>query len=139
MSAPRTDVQDTHFERTLEMIQQRTKKPIFETWFRNLELIEVQEDIIRIGTPNQFVKKWIEESEQIHTLAEAIQQSYQRSLTPELLITKREGAPVPSEPFPRLNERAFLKRVQRNIRIARVVVPALLLVVLAVAAWLVAS
>lgn len=96
MSAPRTDVQDTQFEQTLEAIQQRTKKPIFETWFRNLELIDVDDDIIRIGTPNQFVKKWIEESELIHTLAQAIQETYQRPLTPELLITKRDGEALPS-------------------------------------------
>jgi chromosomal replication initiator protein len=79
------------------MIQERTKKPIFETWFRNLELIEIEDDIIRIGTPNQFVKKWIEESELIHTLAQTIQESYNRALTPELLITKRDGSAPPSD------------------------------------------
>jgi len=86
---PQSQTELDTFTQTLENVQQRTKKPIYETWFRNLELVEITDDIIRIGTPNQFVKKWIEESELIHTLADAVAEAYQRKLTPELLITTR--------------------------------------------------
>src|SRR5688500_12537567 len=74
----------------LEHIQARTKKPIFDTWFRNLELVGVEQDVVRIGTPNQFVKKWIEDSELMHTLCDAVREGFERNLTPELLITRRD-------------------------------------------------
>ena len=76
---------DPRFQRMLEHIQARTKKPIFDTWFRNLELVSVDDDIIRIGTPNQFVKKWIEESELMHTLCDAVREGFERSLVKPVL------------------------------------------------------
>jgi chromosomal replication initiator protein len=81
---------DPRFVRVLDHIQARTKKPIFDTWFRNLELVSVDEDVVRIGTPNQFVKKWIEDSDLMHTLCEAVREGFERNLTPELLITRRD-------------------------------------------------
>ena len=86
---------DPQFSTLLEIIQQRTKRPIYETWFKNLEFVELEEDVLKIGTPNQFVKKWIEDSELLHTLAEAIEEAYERKLTPELLITQRELSDLP--------------------------------------------
>lgn len=77
------------FQRTLELVQVRTKRSIFDTWFKNLELVEVQDDVARIGTPNQFVKRWIEESDLLHTLCEALREGFERSLTPELVILRR--------------------------------------------------
>jgi chromosomal replication initiator protein len=99
---------DARFTRLLEHIQAQTKKPIFDTWFRNLELVGVEDDVVRIGTPNQFVKKWIEESELMHTLCEAVRIGFEKNLTPELLITRRdeetssdqEPALTPSAPTP---------------------------------------
>jgi len=83
---------DPQFLALLEIIQQRTKRPIYETWFKNLEFVELDDDVLKIGTPNQFVKKWIEDSELLHTLAEAIEEAYERKLTPELLITQRDSS-----------------------------------------------
>jgi chromosomal replication initiator protein len=77
------------FQRTLELVQDRTKRSIFDTWFKNLEIVEVQDDVARIGTPNQFVKRWIEESDLLHTLCEALRDGFERSLTPELVILRR--------------------------------------------------
>ncbi len=93
------------FQRALDLVREQTKKPIFETWFRNLELIEVEDDVIRIGTPNRFVKEWIESSDLIHTLAHAIRRAYDRDLTPELVLTEvadesEETAPLPAAPEP---------------------------------------
>ncbi len=45
--------------------------------------------MVRIGTPNQFVKRWIEESDLLHTLCEALREGFERSLTPELVILRR--------------------------------------------------
>ena len=105
LSIPPIDVIDAQaqFQRALDTIQERTKRPIFETWFKNLELVEAHDDVIRIGTPNQFVKKWIEESDLIHTLAESLEVAYGRKVTPELVILHRnegeasspEAPPVP--------------------------------------------
>ncbi|MCO5165800.1 MAG: chromosomal replication initiator protein DnaA [Planctomycetes bacterium] len=81
---------DPRFQRVLEHVQARTKKPIYDTWFRNLELIGVDEDVVRIGTPNPFVKRWIEESDLMHTLCDAVRVGFERNLTPELLITRRD-------------------------------------------------
>lgn len=88
---------DPRFQRMLEHIQARTKKPIFDTWFRNLELVSVDDDVVRIGTPNQFVKKWIEESDLMHTLCEAVREGFERNLTPELLITRRDDEAASEE------------------------------------------
>jgi chromosomal replication initiator protein len=101
LHVPQAETPD-RFQRVLERIQERTKKSVYDTWFRNLELIEVGDGVIRIGTPNQFVKKWIEESDLLHTLCEAVRDGYETSLTPELCITRRsdepseEAAPVPA-------------------------------------------
>lgn len=91
---------DPRFVRVLEHIQARTKKPIFDTWFRNLELVSVDDDVVRIGTPNQFVKKWIEDSDLMHTLCEAVRQGFERNLTPELLITRRDEDASSDEEVP---------------------------------------
>lgn len=85
-----TETMEPLFAQALDLIQKQTKKPIFETWFRNLELISIDDDVIRIGTPNKFVKEWIETSDLIHTLAHAVRQAYQRDLTPELILTAVE-------------------------------------------------
>src|SRR5690606_21251243 len=49
-------------------------------------------------TPNQFVKKWIEESDLMHTLCEAVRVGFERNLTPELLITRRDEEVSTEEP-----------------------------------------
>ena len=58
------------FSQCLDLIRQRTKGPVFETWFSKLELLGVDETVIRIGTLNQFVKRWIEEGELLPLLVE---------------------------------------------------------------------
>lgn len=83
---PQTETLEPLFAQALAWIKSQTKKPIFETWFRNLELLEIDDDVIRIGTPNKFVKEWIESSDLLHTLAHAVREAYQRDLTPELVL-----------------------------------------------------
>ena len=84
---PQLETTDSPFAAALELIRAQTKKPVYETWFRNLELLGVDEDVIRIGTPNQFVKDWIENSELLHTLAATLRETYGRDLTPDLVLT----------------------------------------------------
>ncbi|RMG13421.1 MAG: chromosomal replication initiator protein DnaA [Planctomycetota bacterium] len=79
---------DPLFQQSLSIVRQKTKKPIFETWFRNLQLLDVTDDVIRIGTPNKFVKEWLEGSDLLHTLAAAVREAFERSLTPELVLTE---------------------------------------------------
>ena len=102
------------FTHALDLIQQETKKPIFDTWFRNLEVLEVSDDVIRIGTPNKFVKEWIESSDLIHTLAHAVRRSYERDLTPELVLTSlssgeesEEASSLPPSPPPAPGEESL--------------------------------
>lgn len=75
----------------MDSIQSKIKRPIFDTWFRNLQFLGVDTDVIRIGTPNKFVKEWIDGSDLIHTLAAAVREAYSRSLTPELILIEPEG------------------------------------------------
>jgi chromosomal replication initiator protein len=82
-----TELLEPLFQQTLSLVREQTKKPIFETWFRNLELVEIADDVIRIGTPNKFVKEWIESSDLLHTLAAAVRDAFERNLTPELVLT----------------------------------------------------
>ncbi|MDC3379134.1 chromosomal replication initiator protein DnaA [Planctomycetota bacterium] len=119
---PHTDVADPRFARALECLQQGTKKPIFDTWFRNLELIGVDDEVVRIGTPNQFVKKWIEESDLIHTLAQALRDAFNAPLTPELLITNRsqdelEDLPpalMPPSPLPHAPQAVVTPQLEQD-------------------------
>lgn len=105
-SVPQLETSDSPFLAALELIRERTKKPVYETWFRNLELLSIDEDVIRIGTPNQFVKDWIESSELVHTLAASLRETYGRDLTPELVLTaqpeesEEQAAPLPPTPAP---------------------------------------
>jgi chromosomal replication initiator protein len=82
-----TEASASPFAAALERIRAQTKQPVYETWFRNLELLSVEEDVIRIGTPNQFVKDWIEGSDLLHTLAINLRECYEQDLTPELVLT----------------------------------------------------
>jgi chromosomal replication initiator protein len=66
-----------------------SQESIFKTWFSKLKYLSHTENIITIGTPNQFVKEWIEESGLLHDLASAIKDGYGRPLTPSLVITQR--------------------------------------------------
>ena len=106
MSATQTEDLRPKFNRALSLVQEQTKKPIFDTWFRNLELLAIEDDVIRIGTPNKFVKEWIETSELIHTLALAVRQAYSCDLTPELVLTdvglesEDDLEPLPRAPEP---------------------------------------
>ena len=97
MSASPIETAD-RFALVLEQVRSGTKKPIFDTWFRKLEFLELDDEVIRIGTPNKFVKKWIEDSELIHVLADAATTIFERPLTPELVITTREGDDLPPPP-----------------------------------------
>lgn len=78
------------FQQALKIVQSQTKKAIFETWFSRLQLLTVSEDVATIGTPNRFVKEWIEESELIHILAAGLKEAFEKPLTPGLVITERE-------------------------------------------------
>ena len=88
----------------LERRQRRSSAydgPLFDEIDRKI-LVELQDDVVKIGTPNQFVKKWIEESDLIHTLAESLEIAYGRKVTPELVIVHRDdetsSAEAPSVP-----------------------------------------
>ncbi len=96
-----TETLDPLFQATLDHIQSKIKRPIFDTWFRNLQLLGVDTDVIRIGTPNKFVKEWIDGSDLIHTLACAVRESYNRSLTPELILIEPEDDDSTEEFVPR--------------------------------------
>lgn len=79
------------FLKALEIVQSRTKKAIFETWFSRLEFLSIAEDVITIGTPNHFIKEWIEESgDMVPVLALAIRDAFGQSLTPSLVIIERD-------------------------------------------------
>jgi chromosomal replication initiator protein len=80
---------ESEFRAAMELIKSSSKKAIFDTWFSRLELVSVADDIAVIGTPNRFVKEWIEESDLIHGLANALKSTYGRPMTPSLIITER--------------------------------------------------
>ncbi|MGE0707056.1 MAG: chromosomal replication initiator protein DnaA [Planctomycetota bacterium] len=112
-------VTSSPFTAALDLIRNETKKPIFETWFKNLELIDVDDDVIRIGTPNEFVKEWIEGSDLIHTLALALKRTYERDLTPELVLTRppeeeSEERPAPAPARPPEPETTFANLLEQD-------------------------
>lgn len=79
------------FSQCLELIRQRTKAPVFETWFQKLELIALDGPTIRIGTLNQFVKQWIEEGELLPLLEKAAAEAFARPLKAQLVVMPRPG------------------------------------------------
>ena len=87
-----TQTVDPRFQRTLAHIQGRTKKAIFDTWFRNLTLVSADDELVQIGTTNPFVKEWIEQSGLHQLLCEAVREAFERPLTPDLVIVPRGGA-----------------------------------------------
>jgi chromosomal replication initiator protein len=90
---------DPLFQAVLDHIQSKIKRAIFDTWFRNLHFLGVDENVIRIGTPNKFVKEWIDGSDLIHTLAAGVREAYDRSLTPKLILTEPEEDEFTEDPF----------------------------------------
>jgi chromosomal replication initiator protein len=82
----------SRFNQCLELIKQRTKGPVFETWFQKLELISLDDTAIRIGTLNQFVKQWIEEGELLPLLEKAASEAFGRPLKAALVVKPRPQA-----------------------------------------------
>ncbi|MEZ0228646.1 MAG: chromosomal replication initiator protein DnaA [Planctomycetota bacterium] len=80
------------FSQCLDLIKQRTKGPVFETWFQKLELVALDDSVIRIGTLNQFVKQWIEEGELLPLLEKAVGEAYGRPLKAQLVVMPRPGS-----------------------------------------------
>jgi chromosomal replication initiator protein len=105
------------FKQTLEILKGKTRESIFKTWFSKLQYLSHSEDLITIGTPNRFVKEWIEESELIHVLATAVKEAYGKAMTPALVITQRSDRsdsalfhrldPLLTEPNPAHHERTL--------------------------------
>ncbi len=56
---------DPLFATVLSILRERVKKPVFDSWFARLSFVELDDDVIRIGTPNVFVKEWIEKDQSL--------------------------------------------------------------------------
>ncbi len=55
------DMDDTVqlWERCLSDIESQVTKANFSTWFKNTHISKVEEGIVHIGVPNEFVKEWM--------------------------------------------------------------------------------
>lgn len=59
MLVPPPDVK-TAWTAVLDFVRARTKPQQFDTWFRSLRCLELDQTHATIGTPNDFYKKWME-------------------------------------------------------------------------------
>jgi chromosomal replication initiator protein len=48
------------WEKILKSIKRSINEQVFETWFKPMKFISFEKDILKLGVPNSFFKKWIE-------------------------------------------------------------------------------
>jgi len=48
------------WQQALEHMKKSFIKPLFETWIKSTIPLSINDDVIEIGTPKQFVKEWLE-------------------------------------------------------------------------------
>jgi chromosomal replication initiator protein len=51
---------NTAWSSVLDFVRARTKPQQFETWFPSLRCLAFEPELVRVGAPNDFYKKWIE-------------------------------------------------------------------------------
>ncbi|MCD5396977.1 MAG: chromosomal replication initiator protein DnaA [Candidatus Pacebacteria bacterium] len=49
------------WQTVLAEIEINISKINFETWFKNTDIISIQNNVVKIGVPNNFTKEWLEE------------------------------------------------------------------------------
>lgn len=74
------------WERTLSILKERLNVPTFKTMFQNTRLLSLGEDSIVVGTPNQFIKEWLE-TRHATLIKEAFSEVLGKSVNIRLVIT----------------------------------------------------
>jgi len=78
------------WDKSLQIIADKVGKQVFETWFRPINLIEIDETKITISVPNSFFKDWIAEH-YMSLIKEAVQNISKKDLNISFVVSK-EGA-----------------------------------------------
>lgn len=77
---PITNPEQHHlWNQILSLIEKRVSRQIFDKWFRPAALLEVLEERLVIGVPNQFFKEWYEEHYSLF-LEELAQEYFKRPM-----------------------------------------------------------
>jgi chromosomal replication initiator protein len=74
------------WEKTLSILKERLNVPTFKTMFQNTRLLSLGEDSIVVGTPNQFIKEWLE-TRHATLIKEAFSEVLGKSVNIRLVIT----------------------------------------------------
>lgn len=79
------------FEAALATIRGAIKETVYETWFSRLRFLGEDDEVVQVGTPNAFIKEWLEGSDHVLKLAQAMSETFGRPITPELVIIERDA------------------------------------------------
>ncbi len=96
MLAPPPDTKDA-WTSILEFVRARTKPQQFDTWFRSLRCLGLDEKAARIATPNAFYKTWME-SHYLGLLREACFEVLGTEPRIEFVIEPAPSAGAPGDP-----------------------------------------
>jgi chromosomal replication initiator protein len=95
------------WEKTLSILKERLNVPTFKTMFQNTRLLSLGEDSIVVGTPNQFIKEWLE-TRHATLIKEAFSEVLGKSVNIRLVITPQTSdykeEKVTSEKLGKLNK-----------------------------------
>ena len=50
---------DPRWSDVLEQVRKEVNRQQFETWFRKVDLLKMDEDLVEIAVPSQFFKDWL--------------------------------------------------------------------------------
>ncbi|MTI93892.1 MAG: chromosomal replication initiator protein DnaA [Firmicutes bacterium] len=78
------DIQNM-WTQTLTLIQQKVSGPSYETWLKDTEAIEIQDNCLVVSVPTEFVKEWLE-NRYAQLIRNALQQVTGSSLQTKFIV-----------------------------------------------------
>lgn len=79
---------DAVWDRVVSGIKQKTSDQIFDTWFKQLRLVEEHKNTITLATPNTFTSDWINTHYKT-VLREALEETFGRSVEIKFVVLER--------------------------------------------------
>lgn len=80
------------WEETLQIIQEEINTPTYETWFKNIQPLEMENGSISVRAPSAFAKEWLEKRH-LELLEKALESVVGQKISLHLVVDQTRSAP----------------------------------------------